>query len=115
MNACVAYLLYARGQCDLAITQHRYAIDLDPGWYFPHWFLAIAYQHLGLCDEEITEEQQACEFSGRNAPALGILGLAYGMAGRRSDAKNQYKAVALTLRVFGMEIARCVACGTSPY
>jgi tetratricopeptide (TPR) repeat protein len=61
-------------------------MDLDPGWYVPHWLLAIAYAHVGRHDEAIAAAEKACELSGRNAPTLGVLGLAYGRAGRRSDA-----------------------------
>jgi len=38
-------------------------------------------------EEGIFEAQKACELSGRNALALGILGLAYGLAGRGSEAR----------------------------
>ena len=41
----------------------------------------------GGIDEAIAEAQKACELSGRNALTLGILGLAYGLAGRRGDAQ----------------------------
>jgi tetratricopeptide (TPR) repeat protein len=57
------------------------------GWYVPHWLLAVVYQHVGRHDEATAAAQQACELSGRNAPTLGILGLAYGLAGRRGEAK----------------------------
>jgi serine/threonine protein kinase/Flp pilus assembly protein TadD len=86
-NAIMAYLSYARGQYDLAIVQQRFAMDLDPSSYFPHWLLAVEYEHIGRFDEAIAEAQKACELSGRNAPTLGILGLAYGLAGRSSEAR----------------------------
>ena len=40
-NACLGYLYYAKGQSDLAIAQHRRAMDLDPGFCLPHWLLAV--------------------------------------------------------------------------
>jgi tetratricopeptide (TPR) repeat protein len=86
-NTALAYLYYARGQYDPAIAQHQRAMDLDPGWYVPHWLLAIAYERMGRLEEAIGEAQKACELSGRNAPTLGILGLACGLAGRRSEAR----------------------------
>jgi serine/threonine protein kinase/Flp pilus assembly protein TadD len=86
-NAIMAYLSYARGQYDLAIVQQRFAMDLDPSSYFPHWLLAVEYEHIGRFDEAIAEAQKACELSGRNAPALGILGMAYGLASRSSEAR----------------------------
>ncbi len=86
-NALVAYLYYARGECEPAIEQCQRAMDLDPGWYFPHWLLAIAYEHKGRIEEAIAAAQSACELSGRNAPTLGILGLAYGLADRPGEAR----------------------------
>jgi serine/threonine protein kinase/tetratricopeptide (TPR) repeat protein len=86
-NSLLAHLYHVSGQDDNAIVQHQRAIDLDPGWYFPHWLLAIAYAHMGRLDEEIAEAQKACELSGRNAPTLGILGMAYGLAGLRNEAQ----------------------------
>ncbi len=86
-NSLLAYLYYVRGQYELAITQYRRAVDLDPGWYFPHWLLAIAYEHIERIEEGISEAQKACELSGRNALTLGILGLAYGLAGRGAEAR----------------------------
>jgi serine/threonine-protein kinase len=86
-NVFVAYLSYTRAQYDLAIEQHRAAMDLDPGWYFPHFTLAIMYEHMGRHDEAIAAAQRACELSGRNALTLGILGLGYGLAGRASEAR----------------------------
>ena len=84
--ATLGYIYYAIGQLDLAIGQLRHAIDLDPGWYFPHWLLAIVYEHMRLCDEAISSAQKASELSDRNSATLGILGFAYMLAGRRSEA-----------------------------
>ncbi len=86
-NTLLAYLYYARGQHDLAIAQYRRAMDLEPSWYLPHWLLAIQYEHMGMFEEAIASAQKACELSGRNAPAVGILALAYGLAGRPSEAR----------------------------
>jgi len=86
-NTLVAYLYYAKGQYDLAIAQFQRAMDLDSGWYFPHWMLAIAYEHMKRVEEGTSEAQKSCELSGRTAMTLGILGLAYGLAGRGSEAR----------------------------
>jgi non-specific serine/threonine protein kinase len=86
-NTNLAYLYYAMGQYDLAIAQYHRAMDLDPGWHFPHWLLAIAHAHMGRFEEAIAAAQKACELWGRNAATLGILGFAYGLAGRRSEAR----------------------------
>jgi Flp pilus assembly protein TadD len=86
-NSLLAYWYYVRGQYDMATAQFQRAMDLDPGWYMPHWLLAIMLEHMGRHDEAIATAQKACELSGRNALTLGILGLAYGLAGRRNNAQ----------------------------
>lgn len=86
-NTCLAHLYYSRGQYDPAITQQRRAMDLEPSWYVPHWLLAIQYAHMGMFEKAIASAQKACELSGRNAPTVGILANAYGLAGRPSEAR----------------------------
>jgi tetratricopeptide (TPR) repeat protein len=86
-NVSAGHLLYVMGRWDEAIAQQLRAMDLDPGWYVPHWMVAMPYQQEGRHDEAIAAAERACELSGRNAPALGTLGLAYGLAGRRRDAE----------------------------
>jgi serine/threonine-protein kinase len=75
------------GQHDPAIEQYRRAIELDPSLWRPHWLLAIAYGQMKRFDDAIAEARKACELSGRNAPTLGTLGMAYGLAGRRAEAE----------------------------
>jgi len=86
-NSVLAHLHLVRGQYDMAIAQHKHAMDLDPGWYFPHWALVLAHAHVGRLEEAIAEAQKACELSGRNAITLGFLALAYGLASQRSEAR----------------------------
>ncbi len=86
-NGSLAYLYYVRGEYSLSFPQHRRAMDLDPGWYFPHWTLAIAYATLGRLEAAIAENQIAHELSGRNAITLGYLGLLYARVDRRAEAR----------------------------
>jgi tetratricopeptide (TPR) repeat protein len=46
---------------------------------------------LGRYDEAIATAKKACELSGRNALTLGILGRAYGLAGRHGEARGILK------------------------
>jgi tetratricopeptide (TPR) repeat protein len=87
-NTVAGYLYYLRGEYDLAIAQYQRAMDLDPAWYLPHLLLAIMYEHIKKLEEGISEAQKACELSGDNTFALGILGLGYGLAGRSSEART---------------------------
>jgi len=84
-TSILGYIYSIRGEYDLAIAQHRRAMELDSGWYFPHYLLALTYVHMGRLEEAIAEAEAAYEFSGHNAITLGLLGAAYGRAGRLSE------------------------------
>jgi len=78
----------AKGQYDLAIAQLRRAIELDPSLWRPHWHLAVTYGEMKKFEDAIAEAQKTCELSGSIAPTLGILGWAYALAGRHSEAEE---------------------------
>lgn len=90
-NSCLGYLYDILGQHDLAMTQHRHAIDLDPGMYMPHATLAMTHIHAGRFQEAAAEAQKACELAGRNPRAVGYLALTRGLEGRQSEAATLLK------------------------
>jgi tetratricopeptide (TPR) repeat protein len=59
---------------------------MDPGHYQAYWVLGHTYAANGQFDEAIAAAEKAVELSERTPGALGILGLAYGLAGRKADA-----------------------------
>ena len=69
------------------VEQHLRGIDLDPGYFAPHWLLAIVYAHLERLEEAIAETQKAYELSEHNPILLGYLGLLYGCSGLRDEAQ----------------------------
>ena len=71
-----------------AIEQLRRVIALDPNHYQANWFLAIAFIANGQFDEGIAASEKAVAVSGRAPSALGVLGLAYGFAGRKREANK---------------------------
>lgn len=76
-NSCLGYLYDILGQHDLAMAQHRHAIDLDPGMYMPHVTLAMTHIHAGRLQEATAEALKACELAGRNPRAVGSLALTH--------------------------------------
>ena len=85
-NANLGYVYDLTRHYELAIAQHRRAIDLDPSIYMPHFFLSAAYGHMGCLEEAIAECETSCQLSGRNSRTLGGLAWLYGKAGRRDEA-----------------------------
>ncbi len=71
-----------------AIEQLRRVIEIDPNRYQTLWTLALTYLANHQFDASITTAEKAVTVSGRAPGALGVLGLAYGAAGRKGDANK---------------------------
>jgi len=69
-----------------AIEQLRAVIAMDPNHYQAYWVLGHTYAANKQFDEAVTAAEKAVELSERAPGALGILGLAYGLAGRKTEA-----------------------------
>jgi TolB-like protein/Flp pilus assembly protein TadD len=80
-----AYLHNAR--LDEAIAQFRKAIDIDPNYYFAQWSYGVALELQGKSSEAIVQYQRAAALTDDPIP-LSVLGRAYGLAGRKSDAEK---------------------------
>jgi len=87
-NSLLGYLLHSAHQFEPAAAQLRYAIDLDPTFFFPFWFLSSVYSLNGRLDEAIATGERANQLSGGHALTLGALGAAYGRAGRAAEARK---------------------------
>jgi TolB-like protein/DNA-binding winged helix-turn-helix (wHTH) protein/Tfp pilus assembly protein PilF len=71
-----------------AIEQLRRVIAIDPNHYQTLWVLALTYLANHQLDEAITASEKAVAVSGRAPAALGVLGLAYGIGGRKREANQ---------------------------
>jgi eukaryotic-like serine/threonine-protein kinase len=87
-SAEAGYLFHIARQFDRAVAQLRHAVDLDPTFWLPYWFISITYALIGRSGEAIATAEKAKELSGGNAITLGLLGRAYGMAGRTAEARR---------------------------
>jgi len=74
---------------DEAIEQLRRVIALDPNNYMAHWFLGIAYANERRFDEAIATSEKAVAMSSKAPGALGVLGMCYGLAGRKVEANKK--------------------------
>ena len=86
ISAQRGFLLENARRYDEAIEQLRAVIAMDPNHYQAYWFLAHTYAANKQFDEAVKAGEKAVELSERAPGALGILGLAYGLAGRKADA-----------------------------
>jgi TolB-like protein/DNA-binding winged helix-turn-helix (wHTH) protein/tetratricopeptide (TPR) repeat protein len=69
-----------------AIEQLRAVIAMDPNHYQAYWVLGHTYAANKQFDEAVAAAEKAVELSERAPGALGILGLAYGLSGRKAEA-----------------------------
>src|SRR5262245_3093243 len=73
---------------DEAIEQLRRVIALDPNNYTAHWYLGVAYTNNKRFDDAIATSEKAVVLSSRAPGALGVLGMCYGLAGRKVEANK---------------------------
>jgi TolB-like protein/DNA-binding winged helix-turn-helix (wHTH) protein/Tfp pilus assembly protein PilF len=71
---------------DEAIEQLRNVIGMDPTHYQALWILGHTYAANKQYDEAVAAAEKAVVVSERTPGALGMLGLAYGLAGRKAEA-----------------------------
>jgi tetratricopeptide (TPR) repeat protein len=85
-------------QYDGAVAQLRHTIDLDPTFWLAYWFLSIPLALTGRSDEAIAAAEKSNELSGGNAATVGLLGRAYGLAGRTAEARQLLEELELRQR-----------------
>jgi TolB-like protein/DNA-binding winged helix-turn-helix (wHTH) protein/Flp pilus assembly protein TadD len=88
MSTTRGFVLSNLRHYDEAIEQLRRVIASDPNNYMAHWFLGLACSHARRFDEAISASERAVVLSGRAPGALGVLGMCYGLAGHKAEAKK---------------------------
>ena len=69
-----------------AIAPLRAAVALEPRYYFPHAWLALALAHTGAGTEAVAEARRSVELNPANTLVLGFLGEVYAITGDRPAA-----------------------------
>jgi tetratricopeptide (TPR) repeat protein len=86
ISAQRGFLLENARRYDEAIEQLRAVIAMDPNHYSAYWILGHTYAANKQFAEAVAAAEKAADLSERSPGALGILGLTYGLAGRKADA-----------------------------
>src|SRR2546423_5635012 len=86
INTDYGFLPYLMRQYDRAIDEYRKALELDQNFIYTHWKLGLAYEQKAMYEEAIAEFQKAIALSGGSAQAVVLLGPAYAVSGRRTEA-----------------------------
>jgi len=80
------YYLWTR-EYDRALDPLKKAIELDPAFPVPQWYLGLIYEQLGR-NQEAIEQFAACVRTTAERPSMvALLGHAYAVAGKRSQAE----------------------------
>jgi len=88
ISASRGFLLMNARRYEEAIEQERRVIAIDPNHYQAHWFRALTYLANRQIDQAIATSEKAVAISNRAPAALGVLGMAYGAAGRKGEANQ---------------------------
>jgi TolB-like protein/DNA-binding winged helix-turn-helix (wHTH) protein/Tfp pilus assembly protein PilF len=88
ISAQRGFLLENARRYSEAIEQLLAVIRMDPNHYQAYWILGHTYAANGQHQEAVAASEKAVELSQRTPGALGILGLAYGLAGRKAEANQ---------------------------
>jgi serine/threonine-protein kinase len=91
INVNVASCLYCARQYDQAIERYNRISEIEPGFFWTHYGLALVYRATGRNTEAIAELQEALALTGEGGgQALVTADLAYshGVSGHREEAKR---------------------------
>lgn len=88
INNDYAGMFYYSRRYDQAVVQYKKTLELEPGFALAHSELGRVYAEQKRYDEAIAEHNLAIEISGRRPALLALLGYAYGMSGRKTEAEN---------------------------
>ena len=86
ISAQRGFLLFLARRYGESIEQLRGIIATDPNHYQGHWFLAHTFAANGQVEDAIVTAEKAAALSARSPGALGILGMVYGLAGKKEEA-----------------------------
>lgn len=86
ISAQRGFILENARRYEEAIQQLEGVISLDQNHYQAYWMLGHTCAVSGQFDRAVAASEKAVALSGRAPGALGILGLVYGLAGRKGEA-----------------------------
>jgi TolB-like protein/DNA-binding winged helix-turn-helix (wHTH) protein/Flp pilus assembly protein TadD len=86
IGAWVSWRYYLAHEYDRAIQQGRDTVDLDSSFAAAHLLLGKSYLQSGLHKEGIAELQRAANLSGNSPLYLAQVAVAYGVAGKKTEA-----------------------------
>jgi TolB-like protein/DNA-binding winged helix-turn-helix (wHTH) protein/Flp pilus assembly protein TadD len=90
INTWVGARYFFARQYDKAIEQYRNSLEMDPGFVPAHLVLGHALEQKHMYREAIAELERAVSLSGGSPIYIASLAHAYGVAGRRDQARKLF-------------------------
>jgi TolB-like protein/Flp pilus assembly protein TadD len=78
--------LYMARRFDESMGELRKVMESDPEFWLAYWFYSLNLLAKKMWGEAIATLQKLVELTAGSAPALSVLGLAYGLAGMKEEA-----------------------------
>jgi TolB-like protein/Tfp pilus assembly protein PilF len=88
VNNCAAVIFNSANQLDRALETCQTMLRIDEDYFPAYQDLAEVYLQMGMFDEAIASFQKAVTISNGAATQRGRLGFAYGVSGRKAEAKK---------------------------
>jgi serine/threonine protein kinase/tetratricopeptide (TPR) repeat protein len=88
LNTCLAQILFFARRTDEAIDRLGKTIEMDPAFPLQYFWLGRSYLQKGMLEEAVKTFEKGTQYPAIHAIALGGLGHAYALAGRRDDARR---------------------------
>jgi serine/threonine-protein kinase len=107
INMNTGWTYFTGGLLDEACAQVAKMIEIEPDFYGAYWLKGAIYLVEGKYDAAIDELKKGVSLGGHQT-VLADLGSAYGLAGRKDDAKDVLNQL-LDMRKGGYASAICVA------
>jgi DNA-binding winged helix-turn-helix (wHTH) protein/tetratricopeptide (TPR) repeat protein len=85
--------LYLMGRCEQAAEQLQKALEMDPHYYPARFCLGMIYLRQGRPAEAIAEFEKARQAEQDSSFALGFIGYAHAVAGRREEAEEALRTL----------------------
>ncbi len=105
----VGWILGFMGRKDEALATYRRVLEMNPDYYWAEWQLSGIHLRDSRFEEAISIRKRIVERSPREPAVLGALGEAYGLAGRKEDARailNELYRMSRTKYVSPYNLAR---------
>jgi tetratricopeptide (TPR) repeat protein len=84
----LGWVLYMARRFEESIRELREVIEADPGFSVAYWYLGWNFMAEQKWDEAISTLRKLVELTAGSAAAAGTLGLAYGWAGWKAEARE---------------------------